>query len=134
MSGKLGFGVPCVLGGIASAGMFASASNDLGSLAAVPLSADLLLPGLMLIGVLLATVVGDAGRAAVALAISSVLGAMLYGLALAAPGLRVEEVRVTLIDRGTTMGLGAFFLILVFGLIGMTIALLAALLLGRANM
>jgi hypothetical protein len=68
------------------------------------------------------------------LAVAALLGSVLYGLALSAPGFKVDAVQVQLINRGTTQGLVAFMLIMLFGLAGMMIALLAALLLGRADM
>lgn len=128
------FALTVALAAVASAGLVASTSKDLGPLAPLSLAGVWLLPGLMLIGALLALAIGDGVQAAAALALSSVVGATLYGLALAAPGFAVTQAQVTLINRGTTLGLGAFLLILVFGLIGMSVTLVVAVLLGRADM
>lgn len=123
-----------LLASVASAGVIASTSSDLAPFAATRVGGAWLLPGLMLIGALLAVAVGDALRSAAALAAAALLGALLYGSALSAPGYRVAELQVTLINRGTTQGLVAFMLILFFGLAGMMAALIVALLLGRADM
>jgi hypothetical protein len=52
----------------------------------------------------------------------AVLGSSLFAFAIAAPGIKVEGARVTLIDRATNYGLLAFLLILFFGLTGMVVA------------
>ena len=115
-----------LLAAVASAGLVASTSSDLQNLTAFYLSDVLLLPGLVLIGVLIALANDDdVARSAVALLVAGVLGATIVGLAIAAPGFRVEGVQTTMIDRGTTFGLLALLLIVMFGLAGIVISWLA---------
>jgi len=115
-----------LLAAVASAGLVASTSSDLQNLTAFYLSDVLLLPGLVLIGVLIALANDDdVARSAVALLVAGVLGATIFGLAIAAPGFRVEGVQTTMIDRGTTFGLLALLLIVLFGLAGIVISWLA---------
>ncbi|MDQ3547342.1 MAG: hypothetical protein M3439_00855 [Chloroflexota bacterium] len=115
-----------LLAAVASAGLVASTSSDLQNLTAFYLSDVLLLPGLVLIGVLIALANDDdVARSAVALLVAGVLGATIVGLAIAAPGFRVEGVQTTMIDRGTTFGLLALLLIVLFGLAGIVISWLA---------
>jgi hypothetical protein len=128
------FVLASVLGAIASAGLIASTTSDLQPFTGLHIGSVWLIPGLMLIGALLATGIGEAALSGGALAVAALLGSVLYGLALSAPGFKVDEVQVQLINRGTTQGLVAFMLIMLFGLAGMMIALLAAMLLGRADM
>lgn len=111
-----------LLAALANAGLIASATGDLEPFAAFALSDVWLLPGLVLLGALLALAIGDTARGAVALVPVALLGALFYGLAIAAPGFRVEGVRTTLIDRGTTYGLLALMLIALFGLAGVVVA------------
>jgi hypothetical protein len=110
-----------VLGTIAAAGLCASATSDLQYLTVIYISGALAIPGFILLGALVTLAINDAIRSAVALAIMSVAGATIFGLAIAAPGLRVEGVRVTLIDRGTTYGLLGMLMIAIFGLCGMVL-------------
>ena len=128
------FALAALLGAVASAGLIASTTSDLQPFTAVRIGGAWLIPGLMLIGALLATGVGEAALGAGALAVSALLGSIIYGAALSAPGFKVEQVQVQLINRATTQGLVAFILILLFGLAGMMIALVVALVLGRADM
>jgi hypothetical protein len=123
-----------LLASVCSAGLVAATSSDLAPFAPVRLSGALLIPGLMLVGALLAVAINDAVRAAAGLALAALLGASLYGFALSAPGFKVHAVQVQLINRGTTQGLVVFMLTLLFGLAGMMAAFLAAMLLGKADM
>ncbi|MEX1157483.1 MAG: hypothetical protein WEC79_00970 [Thermomicrobiales bacterium] len=115
-----------LLASIASAGLVASTLSDLQNLTAFYLSDVWLLPGLILIGVLISIANDDdVARSTIALLIAGVLGATLVGLAIAAPGFRVEGVQTTMIDRGTTFGLLALLLIVLFGLAGIVISWVA---------
>ena len=111
-----------IVAAFANAGLIASTSEDLSGFTPVAISDVWLIPGIILLGALLGLAIGDTGRGAVSLVVVAILGATFYGLAIAAPGFRVEGVRVTLIDRGTTYGLFALMLIALFGLSGVVIA------------
>jgi hypothetical protein len=112
-----------LLAAVASAGLVASTLSDLQNLTAFYLSDVWLLPGLILIGVLISIANDDdVARGTIALLIAGVLGATLVGLAIAAPGFRVEGVQTTMIDRGTTFGLLALLLIVLFGLAGIVVS------------
>lgn len=112
-----------VLAAIASAGLLASTSSDLQNLTAIHIDDVWLLPGLILIGVLISVANDeDVARSAIALFSAGVLGATLVGLAIAAPGFRVEGVQTAMIDRGTTFGLLALLLIVLFGLAGIIVS------------
>ena len=112
-----------LLAAVASAGLVASTSSDLQNLTAFYLSDVWLLPGLVLIGVLLSAANDDdVARSATALIVAGVLGATIVGLAIAAPGFRVEGVQTAMIDRGTTFGLLALLLIVLFGLAGIVVS------------
>jgi hypothetical protein len=110
-----------LFGTIAAAGLCASATSDLQELTLFYVGGAWALPGFVLLGALVTLVINDALRSALALVIISVAGATLFGLAIAAPGVSVEGVRVTLIDRGTTYGLVGMLLIALFGLCGMVL-------------
>jgi hypothetical protein len=112
-----------LLAAIASAGLMASTSSDLQNLTAFHINDVWLLPGLVLIGVLISVANDeDVARSTVALLSAGVLGATLVGLAIAAPGFRVERVQTAMIDRGTTFGLLALMLIILFGLAGIIVS------------
>ena len=115
--------VSTLLAAVASAGLMASTSSDLQNLTAIHINDFWLLPGLILIGVLISVANDeDVARSAIALLAAGVLGATLVGLAIAAPGFRVEGVQTAMIDRGTTFGLLALLLIVLFGLAGIIIS------------
>lgn len=115
--------VSALLGAIASAGLVGSTLSDLQRLTALYLSDVWLLPGLIAIGALISLAnEDDVGRSAVALLAAGILGATLVGLAIAAPGFRVAGVQTAMIDRGTTFGLLALMLIVLFGLAGIVVA------------
>lgn len=111
-----------MLGSLAIAGLFASTVTDLQRLTVIPISGALLIPGLILIGMLLALVADDTLPAAIALVISAVMGSLLFMGAIAAPGARVPELRNTLFDRGLTFGMLAVMLSLLFGMAGIFIS------------
>lgn len=112
-----------LLAAVAGAGLVASTSSDLQNLTVFYLSDVWLLPGLILIGVLLSVANDDdVARSATALIVAGVLGATIVGLAIAAPGFRVEGVQTAMIDRGTTFGLLALLLIVLFGLAGIVVS------------
>lgn len=113
--------VVVILGSIASAGLCASTTSDLQALTVFPVASALILPGLALIGALMTLAIGDAMRSVVALLIVSVTGSALFGLSIAAPALRLDGTRVSLIDRGTTFGLLGLLMISLFGLLGMVV-------------
>jgi hypothetical protein len=127
-------GATVVLAALAKAGLMASTTADLRNLVAIPIHDNLLIPGIVLIGALLTLVIGDTGRAAVSLLIAAVLGTLIYALAIAAPGFAVEQVRVQLIDRGTTYGMLALMLFTLFGLAGMILAWLVQMFVGTGEM
>ncbi len=108
-----------ILAAVASAGLIISSSSDLQNLTAFHINDVWLLPGLILIGVLISTANDeDVARSSIALLAAGVLGSILVGLAIAAPGFRVERVQTAMIDRGTSFGLLALILIVSFGLAG----------------
>ena len=112
-----------LLAAIASAGLMASTSSDLQNLTAFQINDIWLLPGLVLIGALISIANDeDVARSAIALLAAGVLGSVLVGLAIAAPGFRVEGVQTAMIDRGTTFGLLALILIVLFGLAGIIVS------------
>jgi hypothetical protein len=114
-------GIVIVLASIASAGLCASTTSDLQALTMFRVASAWIIPGLAIIGALMTLAINDAMRSAVALVIVSIAGATIFGLAIAAPALRLEGSRVSLIDRGTTFGLLALLMISLFGLLGMVI-------------
>jgi hypothetical protein len=112
-----------LLAAVASAGLVASTTSDLQNLTAFYLSDVWLLPGLILIGILLSIANDDdVGRSVIGLLASGILGATIVGLAIAAPGFRVPGVQTAMIDRGTTFGLLALLLIVLFGLAGIVVS------------
>jgi hypothetical protein len=115
-----------LLAAIAGAGLIASTSSDLKQLTAFHVADFWLLPGLIVIGVLLSIANDDdVARSTIALLGAGVLGSTLVGLAIAAPGFRVDRVQTAMIDRGTTFGLLALLLIVLFGLAGIIVAWIA---------
>jgi hypothetical protein len=114
-------GIVIVLASIASAGLCASTTSDLQALTMFRVASAWIIPGLAIIGALMTLAINDAMRSAVALVIVSIAGSTIFGLAIAAPALRLEGSRVSLIDRGTTFGLLALLMISLFGLLGMVI-------------
>jgi len=125
--------IAVLLAALANAGLIVSIVVDLKGLTPIAISDFWLIPGIVVLGALLGLTIGDTARGAVALLVVAVLGASLSGLAIAAPGARVEGVRVTLIDRGTTYGLLALMLIALFGLSGIVIAWLIESVVGRSD-
>jgi hypothetical protein len=123
-----------MLAGVANAGLFASTTDRLRPLTDVSIGSVWVIPGLMLIGALVALAVEDAGRAAVSVVVAAVIGATLYGLAIAAPGLRVAGLRVKLIDDGTTFGLVALLMCGLFGMAGLGVVWITRALLGQADL
>jgi hypothetical protein len=112
-----------LLAAIAGAGLMASTSSDLENLTTFHVNDVWLLPGLVLIGTLISIANDeDVARSAIALLTAGVLGSVLVGLAIAAPGFRVEGVQTAMIDRGTTFGLLALILIVLFGLAGIIVS------------
>ncbi|HUG15643.1 MAG TPA: hypothetical protein VMM78_11580 [Thermomicrobiales bacterium] len=111
--------VVIVLASVAAAGLCASTTSDLQALTVFHVNSAWIIPGLVLIGALMTLAINDAMRSAAALMIVSVAGATLFGMAIAAPALRLDGTRVSLIDRGTTYGLLGLLLIGLFGLLGM---------------
>ena len=112
-----------LLAAIASAGLMASTSSDLQNLTAFHINDIWLLPGLVLIGALISIAnEEDVARSAIALLAAGALGATLVGLAIAAPGFRVEGVQTAMIDRGTSFGLLALLLIVLFGMAGIIVS------------
>jgi hypothetical protein len=112
-----------LLAAIAGAGLMASTSSDLQNLTAFHVNDVWLLPGLVLIGILISIANDeDVARSAIALLAAGVLGSVRVGLAMAAPGFRVEGVQTAMIDRGTTFGLLALILIVLFGLAGIIVS------------
>jgi hypothetical protein len=110
-----------LLAAVANAGLMASWFLDTERLVAVPLDDTLVFLGVVGVGTLLGLTLDDFARGAIALVSASALGALIFGLAISAPGFVVDEVRVTLINRGTTFGLAALLFTSLFGLIGMVV-------------
>src|SRR5207248_1229511 len=114
-------------------GLLATTLKQLSPLAAFSLSGVWLVPGLIAIGALIALAVDGAGRGAMSVLGAAVLGAVLYGAAVAAPGLRVAPVRIKLLNDGTTYGLVALLLCALFGMAGMMVVWVARIVLGRSD-
>ena len=111
---------------IASAGLVGSTSADLQRLTAFDVPDVWLLPGLIVIGMLISIAnEDDVALSVAALLIAGVGGSLVVGLAIAAPGFRIEGVQTAMIDRGTTFGLLALLLIVLFGLAGIIVAWIA---------
>ncbi|RIK47132.1 MAG: hypothetical protein DCC58_00885 [Chloroflexi bacterium] len=122
-----------LLAGVASAGLFAATTNDLRPFAPLTMNAAWLLPGMIAIGILLATINSDGIWAAGAMAAAAVVAAVLHGSAIAAPGFAVEPIRTTMINNGTVQGLAAFLVVLIFGMIGVVAALVARSIIGHGD-
>ena len=111
-----------VLASVANAGIVASTTTDLRDLTLIRISDIWLLPGLILVGTLLSLAIGDLGRSALALITASVVGSLLFALAVAGPGFSISAIRVTLIDRATNYGLLALLMCLLFGFAGLVVS------------
>lgn len=111
-----------VLASVANAGIVASTTTDLRDLTLIRVSDIWLLPGLILVGTLLSLAIGDLGRSALALITASVVGSLLFALAVAGPGFSISAIRVTLIDRATNYGLLALLMCLLFGFAGLVVS------------
>ena len=111
-----------LLAALANAGLMATWFVDMQRLVAVPINDGVVFLGIILVGTFIALIIDDLGRGALAMVLASILGSTLFGLAIAAPGFAVPEVRITLINRGTTYGLAALLISALFGLIGMVVA------------
>jgi hypothetical protein len=122
-----------LLAAIAGAGLFATTTNELRVFAPIGLNGVWLAPGLILIGALLATANLEGTWSAGAMGAAAVLGATLYGAAIAAPGIEVAPIRTTMINDGTVQGLAAFLLLLIFGMIGVVGSLVVRTMLGRGD-
>lgn len=111
-----------VLASVANAGIVASTTTDLRDLTLIRISDIWLLPGLILVGTLLSLAIGDLGRSALALITASVVGSLLFALAVAGPGFSISAIRVTLIDRATNYGLLSLLMCLLFGFAGLVVS------------
>lgn len=111
-----------VVASVANAGIVASTTTDLRDLTLVRVSDVWLLPALIIVGTLLSLAVGDLGRSALALVSASVLGSLLFAVAVAGPGFSISAIRVTLIDRATNYGLLALMMCLLFGFAGLVLS------------
>lgn len=111
-----------VLASVANAGIVASTTTDLRDLTLIRVSDIWLLPGLILVGTLLSLAIGDLGRSALALITASVVGSLLFALAVAGPGFSISAIRVTLIDRATNYGLLSLLMCLLFGFAGLVVS------------
>lgn len=126
--------VSALLAGVAGAGLFATSTNDLRVFSPVTLNAAWLVPGVIVLGILVALANGDGAWAAGAMGGAALLGAFLVGGAIAAPGARVEPIRTTMINNGTIQALAVFLLMLIFGMIGVVATLVLRAMTGRADL
>jgi len=111
-----------VLASVANAGIVASTTTDLRDMTLIRVSDIWLLPALIIVGTLLSLAIGDLGRSALALITASVVGSLLFALAVAGPGFSISAIRVTLIDRATNYGLLALLMCLLFGFAGLVVS------------
>jgi hypothetical protein len=126
--------VSTLLAAVAGAGLFAASTADLQPYAPLAIGSIWLVPGLIAIGVLVGLANTEGLWAAGSMAAAAGVAAFLYGSAIAAPGMRVEPIRTTLINNGTVQGLVAFLLILIFGMIGVVGTLVVRSVTGRADL
>lgn len=126
--------VSVLLAGVAGAGLFATTTNDLRVFSPLNLSAAWLVPGMIALGMFVALANDDGIWAGGAMAAAALLGAILVGSAIAAPGARVEPIRTTIINNGTVQGLAVLLLFLIFGMIGVVGTLVLRAMTGRADL
>lgn len=112
-----------LLGAVASAGLFASTTNDLGPLTPIAIPYGWQLPLLTVIGALCAFALRDFKRSVVAFSVASLGAALLYAAALASPGLVVDPAVVTLGNRALVQGTVAFMIVTTFLTVGAALAL-----------
>lgn len=112
-----------LLGAIASAGLFASTTDDFGPLMALEVSYDWQLPLLVVIGALCALTLRDFKRSAVALGVATLGGALLYAVTLASPGYFIDPVAVTIGNRALVQGTVALMIMATFLTVGSALAL-----------
>lgn len=122
-----------VLAAIAAAGLFASTTNDLRIYAPMAFSPAWLVPVLIALGALVAAATPDGIWAAGSMGAAALLAALLVGAALSAPGIEVEPIRTTMINKGTIQGLAAFLVILIFGMIGVVASLVLRSIIGHGD-
>lgn len=112
-----------LLAAVASAGLFAGTTNDLGPLMPLEIAASWQLPLLTIIGSLCALALRDFRRSVLALGVASVGGALLFGAALASPGYIIDPVAVMLSNRALVQGTVAFMILATFLTVGAALAL-----------
>jgi hypothetical protein len=112
-----------LLAGVASAGLFAATTHDLGPLMPLDVPSAWQLPLLTVIGALISLALRDFKRSVVALGIATLGGALLYAAALASPGYVIDPVAVTLGNRALVQGTVAFMILGIFLTVGAALAL-----------
>jgi hypothetical protein len=112
-----------LLAAVASAGLFAATTNDLGPLVPLEIPASWQLPLLTLIGALMSLALRDFKRSVVALGIATLGGALLYAAALASPGYIIDPVAVMLSNRALVQGTVALMITATFLTVGAALAL-----------
>ena len=112
-----------LLAGIAVAGVIASTSGELDTLAPVQISGSLQLPALALIGTLAGFAARDFTRAIIAFSVAVVVGTLLFGWMLAVPGFDAGNYTVSRLNNAFTQGLYALLVSSTFVLVGLAIAL-----------
>lgn len=112
-----------LLAGIAIAGVIASTSGEIDSLAPIQMSGSLQLPALMLIGLLAGFAARDFMRAIIALVVATAVGTLLFGWMLAVPGFDPGNYTVSRLNNAFSQGLYALLVSSTFVLVGMAVAL-----------
>lgn len=112
-----------LLAGIAIAGVIASTSGEIDSLAPIQMSGSLQLPALMLIGLLAGFAARDFMRAIIALVVATAVGTLLFGWMLAVPGFDPDNYTVSRLNNAFSQGLYALLVPSTFVLVGMAVAL-----------
>lgn len=106
------------------AGMVASTTSDLRELTLVAVPGWVQIPGVILIGLLCGLALRSAVASVVVLVVMAIFGALLQGAAIALAGLEIDEVAVTLINRGTVQGFFALLVIFCFGMVGIVASMM----------
>lgn len=113
-----------VLGTIAMAGLVASTTEDLRTLTVVQIPGALQIPGIILIGFVIAMSLRSAAAACASLVGIAIMGGLLQWLAIALGAFEIEAASTYLINRGMVQGFYALLLILFIGMVGVSAALL----------
>lgn len=112
-----------LLAGVAVAGVIASTSGEIDSLAPIKVPDSLQLPALMLVGLLAGFAARNFTRTLIALVVATVVGTLLFGWMLAVPGFDLDNYTVSRLNNAFSQGLYALLVSSTFVLVGMAVAL-----------